>query len=74
MRWRNWRVHVMMLRAAWAAADGRELRGQLIRLLVPLGHLLGRLPRGNTGSSNVSAFAPVDVPAGLKKLLEDGCG
>ena len=72
---RHWRVHVMMLRAAWAAADGRELRGQLIRLLlVPLGHLLGRLPRGNTGRSNVSAFAPMDVPADLKKLLEDGCG
>lgn len=65
----------MMLRAAWAASDGRELHGQLIRLLlVPLGHLLGRLPRGNTGRSIVSAFAPMNVPADLKQLLEDGSG
>jgi hypothetical protein len=46
----HWRVRVMLLRAACAAADARELRGQLIRLLwVPLGHLSGRLPRGNIG-------------------------
>jgi len=72
---RHWRVHVTMLRAAWQLADGRELRGQLLRLsLVPLGHLFGRLPLGNTGRSNVSAFAPMDVPADLKRLLDDGRG
>ena len=72
---RHWRVHVTMLRAACHLADGRELRGQLLRLsLVPLGHLFGRLPLGNTGRSNVSAFAPMDVPADLKRLLDDGRG
>ena len=70
---RHWRVHVTMLRAAWALRDGRELLGQLVRLsLVPLGHLFGRLPLGNTGRSDVSAFAPTDVPADLKRLLDDG--
>ena len=66
-------------RAAWAMPcglgndDGREIRGQLPRLaLVPLGHLFSRLPAGNTGRSNVSAFAPMDVPADLKRLLDDG--
>jgi hypothetical protein len=72
---RHWRVHVTMLRAAWHLGDARELRGQLLRLsLVPLGHLFGRLPLGNTGRSNVSAFAPMDVPADLKRLLDDGRG
>jgi hypothetical protein len=72
---RHWRVRVTMLRAAWALRDGRELRGQLLRLsLVPLGHLFGRLPLGNTGRSNVSAFVPMDVPADLKRLLDDGRG
>ena len=72
---RHWRVHVTMLRAAWALRDGRELLGQLLRLsLVPLGHLFGRLPLGNTGRSNVSAFAPMDLPADLKRLLDDGRG
>ena len=70
---RHWCVHVTMLRAAWRLADARELRGQLLRLsLVPLGHLFGRLPLGNTGRSDVSAFAPTDVPADLKRLLDDG--
>ena len=42
---RHWRVHVTMLRAAWALRDVGELRGQWLRLsLVPLGHLFGRLP------------------------------
>ena len=72
---RHWRVHVTMLRAAWAPRDARELRGQLLRLsLVPLGHLFGRLPLGNTGRSDVSAFAPMEVPAELKRLLDDGGG
>jgi Protein of unknown function (DUF3703) len=68
---RHWRVHVLMLRAAWALGDGREVRGQWLRLaLTPLGHLTGRLPQGNTGRSNVSAFAPMDVPADLQRLLD----
>lgn len=70
---RHGRVHVLMLRAAWDLADGRELRGQLLRLaLVPLGHLFKRLPVGNTGRAKVSACAPMDVPADLKRLLDDG--
>jgi hypothetical protein len=70
---RHGREHVLMLRAAWALGDGRELRGQLLRLaLVPLGHLFRRLPAGNTGRSSVSAFAPMHVPADLKRLLDDG--
>ena len=68
-------ANVTMLRAAWRLADARESRGQLLRLsLVPLGHLFGRLPLGNTGRSNVNAFAPMDVPVDLKRLLDDGRG
>lgn len=70
---RHGRVHGLMLRAAWNLGDGREIRGQLVRrLLVPLGHLFKRLPAGNIGRSNVSAFAPMEVPADLKRLLDDG--
>lgn len=58
---RHWHVHALMLRAAWDLSDARELRGQLLRLaLVPLGHLFRRLPAGNTGRANVSAFVPMD--------------
>lgn len=66
------RVHVLMLRAAWSLRDGRELRGQLLRLaLTPIGHLSGRLPLGNTGASNVSPFEPMALPPDLERLLRD---
>lgn len=70
---RHWHVHALMLRAASDLSDARELRGQLLRLaLVPLGHLFKRLPAGNTGRANVSAFVAMDVPADLERLLDDG--
>ena len=66
------RVHLGMLRVAWLLRDGRELRGQLMRLvLTPIGHLSGRLPLGNTGASNVSAFAPMAIPPDVEVLLRD---
>jgi hypothetical protein len=72
---RHLKVHVLMLRAAWVLRDGREIRGQLLRTaLVPLGHLLRRLPAGNTGGANVSAFEPMRVAPDLARLLEDKHG
>ena len=68
---RHLRVHARMLQAAWRLHDLQELRGQVFRLcLVPLGHALGRLPVGNTGRSNVSAFEPMPIPAELSDLLD----
>ena len=44
------RVHLRMLHVGFTSHDWRELRGQVLRITrVPVGHLLGRLPRGNTG-------------------------
>ena len=64
-------VHLAMLRLAWASRDGREIRGQLLRTaLVPLGHLLGRLPLGNTGGANVSAFEPMPIAPELERLMQ----
>jgi hypothetical protein len=66
------RVHWQMLRAGWAAGDSREVTGQLMRIaLVPVGHLFGRLPVGNTGGANVSAFKPMAIPPELERLIED---
>lgn len=71
----HWRVHVMMLRAAVVLVDAREARGQVLRLaLTPFGHLFNRLPEGNTGRANVSAFAPMPVPPELQHLLDDKHG
>lgn len=66
------RVHWRMLQTGWAAGDRREVTGQLMRIaLVPVGHLVGRLPVGNTGGANVSAFKPMAIPPDLEPLFED---
>lgn len=55
-----------MLRFAIEVRDGREALGQTFRLLlVPIGNATGRLPAGNTGRANVSAFDPMPIPADL---------
>ena len=51
-----------MLHFAWRTRDWSEVVGQVMRLLlVPLGHAMGRLPIGNPGRSNISAFQPMPV-------------
>ena len=65
------RVHGEMLRIGWRRRDTREVLGQITRLLAAL--LFSRIwvPRGNTGGANVSAFAPMDIPEDLRRLLDD---
>ena len=64
------RVHALMFGFALRTGDLSEGRGQLARLaLAPLGALTGRLPWGNTGRSNVSAFEPMPIPDDLQDLL-----
>lgn len=66
----HWRTHAWMLRAGIARRDMREVVGQIGRLLVtPCGHLTGRLPIGNTGGANVSAFASLPIPDHLQTIL-----
>ncbi len=68
----HWLVHWRMLSLAASQSDGKEILGQLARLsLVPLGHLLGRLPLGNVGSTRMSAFATAELPEDVAKLLAD---
>lgn len=67
----HWQSHTAMLRYALALGDVREATGQLARLaLVPLGHLLARLPLGNTGRSHVSAFRPMVPAAEVVQCIE----
>ena len=65
------RVHPIMLGYALNLREGREVVGQLARLaLAPLGSLTGRIPFGNTGRSNVSAFEPMPIPEDLRSALD----
>lgn len=70
--WPHIRSPIEMLGYAIALGNRREIAGQLLRLaLAPLGNLTGRLPVGNTGRANVSAFAPMDVPQDLQIILKE---
>ena len=63
-------THALMLSLAWRTRDWREVAGQLFRLvLVPIGHLIGRLPIGNPGRSTVSAFEPMPLRRELAELI-----
>lgn len=56
------KTHTLMLGQARQDGDWPEAAGQLLRLaLAPLGHVVGRLPIGNSGRSNISAFQPMPV-------------
>ncbi|GMM92311.1 DUF3703 domain-containing protein [Qipengyuania sp. MTN3-11] len=69
--WPHLETHSKMLRLALRRRDWREVVGQLFRLaLAPLGNLTGRLPLGNTGRSNVSVFAPMELPPDLHAILD----
>lgn len=68
--WPHIRSHVAMLKFAVTQGETGEALGQFVRLvLAPLGNVTGRLPWGNTGRSNVSAFAPMPYPDDLAETL-----
>ena len=67
-----WTVLGLVLVASiWSRAPWKAVMAWLGIALVPVGHLVGRLPVGNTGGSNVSAFKPMAIPPDLERLIED---
>ncbi|CAB5711707.1 Protein of uncharacterised function (DUF3703) [Delftia tsuruhatensis] len=68
----HWRSHWWMLRHALQLRDAGEVSGQLLRLaLVPAGHLLNRLPRGNIGRATVPATLPMEMPPAISALIAE---
>jgi hypothetical protein len=68
----HWRNHVAMLRFALATRDYPEAAGQLFRgMLVPFGHLFGKLPAGNIGRATVSAFQPMEPDPEIRQLIAE---
>ncbi len=64
-------VHGRMLGLALRRGPRREILGQIFRVLVAgPGSAAGRYPVGNTGRADVSAFAPMTMPADLRSVLE----
>lgn len=68
---RHMRSHLGMLRVGWQRKDGREVAGQLARVLAA--SLFSRIwiPVGNTGGANVSATLPMPIPEDLRAFLDE---
>lgn len=65
------RTHVAMLAVGVRRRRGREILGQVVRLVVAgPGSWSGRYPVGNTGGADVSALRPMPVPEDLRATLE----
>ncbi len=65
------KTHCAMLTTAFQVSDWHEVLGQFIRLaLVPLGHALNRLPKGNTGRADVNAFTPMSIKPEYQYLID----
>lgn len=67
---RHWISHWWMLKVGLRTRDGREIAGQILRLLAVVpGFVLGWIPLGNTGGANVSAVRPMALPDDLAATL-----
>ena len=68
--WPHVRSHLDMLRLAVRTRDAREIRGQLLRVIVAgPGSATKKYPEGNTGRATVPAMLPMPIPADLVPLL-----
>lgn len=68
--WPHTRVHASMLSTAMRRGEGREVVGQIVRLVVAgPGSLAGRYPPGNTGRTTMALTETADVPDDVARIL-----
>ena len=64
------RVHFIMLVFAFKRMDFKEIAGQVLRVFVTIpGHIIGRIPWGNTGWTDVKLTMPLPIPEDLKQYF-----
>lgn len=65
------RVHWHMFLWSIRQSDVRECLGQLLRIVgASIGTVLGLVPQGNTGGTNVNPFKSIPIPPDLAALIE----
>ncbi|MBL7848795.1 MAG: DUF3703 domain-containing protein [Cyclobacteriaceae bacterium] len=65
------RVHWLMLKFGIRIKNGKEILGQLPRLILGgVKSFVGRIPLGNTGGANVPGLQPMAVTGDLEVLLK----
>lgn len=64
-------THCKMLQFGFRIKSGREVSGQLLRLLVGgVKSFVGKIPVGNTGGAAVNPLQPMEIPQDLKKIMQ----
>jgi hypothetical protein len=65
-------VHWKMLRFGIKMKNGKEIIGQIPRLLVGgVKSFVGKIPVGNTGGANVPALRPMEIPQDLAAIINN---
>ena len=68
--WYHTLAHLKMLYIALIRRDISEVLGQLIRIPAGfIGSMIGIVPVGNTGGSNVSPFESMKIPDDLQDII-----
>ena len=70
--WSHVHVHWLMLKQGMSSKDGREVLGQVSRIIAAAIFSRIWVPAGNTGRANVSAMKPMPIADDLRLLLEQG--
>ena len=63
-------IHWLMLGFGFRIKSGREIVGQIPRLLVGgVKSFVGKIPVGNTGGANVPPLMPMEIPQDLQEIM-----
>lgn len=63
--------HYWMLKTGLRQHNIGEVFGQILRIIGSVGSLIGWIPIGNTGGSNVSPIKPMPIPADLAHFFDE---
>lgn len=64
------KVHWLMLQEGFRRKSGKEIFGQLLRLITGgFKSFINKVPIGNTGGANVPPLKQMEIPADLKQIL-----
>lgn len=63
--------HYWMLKVGIRQQNMREIFGQILRIIGSAGSLIGVIPIGNTGGSNVSPVKPMPIPDDLAHFFDE---
>lgn len=70
--WEHTYAHWKMLKFGFSIKSGKEILGQIPRLLVGgVKSFVGKIPVGNTGGANVPPLKPLPISSEIKEMFNE---